>query len=205
MVNCPAVFRSSDHTRRGFLVHAAAASAIASLPGICSAQDARTRLILLGTGGGPRPRKVSAASGQVIVSHGVAYVVDCGDGVPRQLVMVDVSLSSLRHPPVVPAFAYRFDAPDRSIVISGDRAPSENVVRLARGVDVLVHSVMYPAAIDRLVSRGAKRGRTQSQHSCASDVSRAGWPHRSGRWCQDPCAIALRSAGRPTDNRTDVG
>jgi ribonuclease BN (tRNA processing enzyme) len=41
----------------------------------------------------------------------------------------------------------------RSIVISGDTAPSDNLVRLARGADVLVHSVMYPAAIDRLVGR----------------------------------------------------
>jgi ribonuclease BN (tRNA processing enzyme) len=53
----------------------------------------------------------------------------------------------------VPAFGYRFDAHDRSIVISGDTAPSDNVVKLARGADVLVHSVMYPQAIDRLVSR----------------------------------------------------
>ena len=40
-----------------------------------------TKLILLGTGGGPRPRTSSSASAQVIVSNGVAYVVDCGDGV----------------------------------------------------------------------------------------------------------------------------
>jgi ribonuclease BN (tRNA processing enzyme) len=57
------------------------------------------------------------------------------------------------HPPVVPAFAYRFDARDRSIVISGDTAPSQNLVKLAAGADVLVHSVMYPAAIDRLVAK----------------------------------------------------
>jgi ribonuclease BN (tRNA processing enzyme) len=57
------------------------------------------------------------------------------------------------HPPVVPAFAYRFDASDRSIVISGDTAPSQNLVKLAAGADVLVHSAMYPPAIDRLVAR----------------------------------------------------
>ena len=54
---------------------------------------------------------------------------------------------------MVPAFAYRFDAVDRSIVISGDTAPSDNLIKLAAGADVLVHSVMYPAAIDRLVAR----------------------------------------------------
>jgi hypothetical protein len=50
------------------------------------AQDRRTRLILLGTGGGPRPRTTSSASAQVIVSNDAAYVIDCGDGVARQLV-----------------------------------------------------------------------------------------------------------------------
>ena len=57
------------------------------------------------------------------------------------------------HPPVVPAFGFRFDTHDRSIVISGDTAPSDNLVKLARGADVLVHSAMYPAALDRLVRR----------------------------------------------------
>jgi ribonuclease BN (tRNA processing enzyme) len=60
-----------------------------------------------------------------------------------------VTAALVDHPPVVPAFAYRFDARDRSIVISGDTAPSDNLVKLAGGTDVLVHSVMYPPAIDR--------------------------------------------------------
>lgn len=59
----------------------------------------------------------------------------------------------VHHPPVSPAFAYRFDAADRSIVISGDTARSDNLVRLAQGAEVLVHSVVYPPALDRLVAR----------------------------------------------------
>jgi ribonuclease BN (tRNA processing enzyme) len=57
------------------------------------------------------------------------------------------------HPPVMPAFAYRFDAEDRSIVISGDTARSDSLVKLAEGADVLVHSAVYLPAIDRLVAR----------------------------------------------------
>jgi ribonuclease BN (tRNA processing enzyme) len=64
-----------------------------------------------------------------------------------------VTATLVDHAPVVPAFAYRFDARDRSIVISGDTAPSQNLVKLAAGADVLVHSVMYPPALDRLVAR----------------------------------------------------
>jgi ribonuclease BN (tRNA processing enzyme) len=57
------------------------------------------------------------------------------------------------HPPVVPAFAFRLDARDRSIVISGDTAPSRNLEQLAAGAEVLVHAVMFPPAIDRLAAR----------------------------------------------------
>ncbi len=58
---------------------------------------AKTRLILLGTGGGPRPKKVNSASAQVILVNDVPYVVDCGNGVARQLVFAGVPLPSLRH------------------------------------------------------------------------------------------------------------
>src|SRR6185295_15842659 len=37
------------------------------------------------------------ASAQVIVTSGVAYVIDCGDGVARQLAFAGVPLTSLRH------------------------------------------------------------------------------------------------------------
>jgi ribonuclease BN (tRNA processing enzyme) len=37
---------------------------------------------------------------------------------------VKVTAAVVHHPPVVPALAYRFDAADRSIVISGDTTPA---------------------------------------------------------------------------------
>lgn len=43
------------------------------------------------------------------------------------------------------AFGYRIDTPDRSIVISGDTRPSEELVKQATGVDILVHEVQWPA------------------------------------------------------------
>ncbi len=46
------------------------------------------------------------------------------------------------HPPMFPSFAYRFDTADGSIVFSGDTTVSANLVKLARGADVLVHEVM---------------------------------------------------------------
>jgi ribonuclease BN (tRNA processing enzyme) len=42
------------------------------------------------------------------------------------------------------AFGYRFDTADRRIVISGDTAPSEEVVKACDGCDVLLHEVYNP-------------------------------------------------------------
>jgi ribonuclease BN (tRNA processing enzyme) len=229
------------------------------------------KLILLGTGGGPRPRKASAAPAQVILVNDAAYVVDCGDGVARQLVFADVPLPNLRHifithhhsdhnadygnlvllawtaglrtrvdtwgppplkkmtklffemnaydintriadegrvplaplihvhefsqgglvmrddnvkvtstlvhhPPVTPAFAYRFDSADRSIVISGDTAPSDNLIKLAQGADILVHDALYEPGVDRLVARVPNAARLKqsivSHHTSAEDAGR---------------------------------
>ena len=66
---------------------------------------------------------------------------------------VKVTAAVVHHPPVVPALAYRFDAADRSIVISGDTTPCESLLKLAQGADVLVHSALYVPGLDRLVAR----------------------------------------------------
>src|SRR5512134_3426365 len=83
--------------RRRFIQALAGMIIAAKLPSRSDAKSARTRLILLGTGGGPRPRTGSVASAQVVIANGVAYVVDCGDGVARQLVLAGLSLERLRH------------------------------------------------------------------------------------------------------------
>jgi ribonuclease BN (tRNA processing enzyme) len=52
-------------------------------------------LILLGTAGGPRPKADRAATSQVLVVSDRLYVIDCGDGVARQLVSAGVRLDAL--------------------------------------------------------------------------------------------------------------
>ncbi len=228
-------------TRRDFIFTAATA-AVAQ-----AQQSPKTRLILLGTAGGPRPRTSRAAPSQVILINNAAWVIDCGNGVTGQLVRAGIQLSALRHifithhhsdhnadygtllllawasglksrvdtwgpppldritslffqmsaydidiriadegrmpllplvhpherseagcvlkendvtvtcalvdhHPIAPAFAYRFDTPDRSIVICGDTKRADALIRLAHNADVLVHEVMYPSAVDRLVA-----------------------------------------------------
>src|SRR5258706_6355630 len=43
------------------------------------------------------------------------------------------------------AFGFRFDTPDRSIVISGDCRPSPSVIKSCNGCDVLIHEVYSQA------------------------------------------------------------
>lgn len=226
---------------------------------------ATSRLILLGTAGGPTPKPNRAAPAQVIVVDGVSYVIDCGNGVARQMILAGLSLGSIRgvfithhhsdhtadygnllllawasnlasrvatygppplrkmtrqflalndvdirtriadegrpplepliaahelncggsvmqdanvkvtaalvdHPPMKPAFAYRFDCPDRSIVISGDTRPSQALVELARGADVLVHEVMHVPSIESLISRDSN-AKTLREHLLASHTT----------------------------------
>jgi ribonuclease BN (tRNA processing enzyme) len=66
---------------------------------------------------------------------------------------VRVTAAIVPHGPIKPAFAYRFDSADRSIVISGDTAYSEALIELSRGADVLVHEAIYAPAIERLLAR----------------------------------------------------
>lgn len=47
------------------------------------------------------------------------------------------------------AFGFRFESPDRTIVISGDTIPTESLVEQAKGCDVLIHEVYAQAWFER--------------------------------------------------------
>jgi ribonuclease BN (tRNA processing enzyme) len=252
-------------TRRQFVQASAALVSAFSLSGVSAAAQAKSRLILLGTAGGPTPKPNRAAPSQVIVVNGLSYVIDCGNGVARQMVLANLKLGSIRnvfithhhsdhtadygnllllswasdlasrvntygppplsemtrqflalndadirtriadegrpplapmisahelnaggvvmqdenvkvtaavveHPPVTPAFAYRFDCPDRSIVISGDTRPTRALINLARGADVLVHEVMHVPSIESLIAR-EPNAKTLREHLLASHTT----------------------------------
>jgi ribonuclease BN (tRNA processing enzyme) len=264
-----------DISRREFVGGAALALTSLAAPGRVRAQGAamttRTRLIILASGGGPRPRKDRGSTAHAVIVDTVLYVVDCGNGVARQLVTAGVPLTSLRHvfithhhsdhnadygnllllswasglrtpvdtwgpaplakmtrlflemnafdidtriadegrvplvplitvhelagigpvmqdervkvtatlvdhPPVVPALAFRFDTPDRSIVFSGDTNKSDNLIRLAKGADVLVHETLWVPAVDRLVARVPNAATLKKHiidsHTAVEDVGR---------------------------------
>jgi ribonuclease BN (tRNA processing enzyme) len=253
-------------TRRQFIQSGVSAAAFLPLGhAFAESRNVKSRLILLGTAGGPTPKPNRAAPAQAIIVNDACYVIDCGNGVARQMVLAKLRLGSLRsvfithhhsdhnadygnllllawasdlarrvdtygppplatmtrqflalndadisirikdegrppiepliaaheissggvvmqdenvkvtaalveHPPVTPAFAYRFDCPDRSIVISGDTRPSQALVALARGADVLVHEVMHVPSLDALIARESN-ARTLREHLLASHTT----------------------------------
>ena len=243
--------------------------------------DAATRLILLGTAGGPTPKRTRAAPAQALVIDGEIFLVDCGNGVGRQIALAGLSLPDLRHvfvthhhsdhvadlttlpllawgadlvepvtlhgppplaksvraglravafdvrlrerdegrpplaklirvdefrgdgivyrdehvtvraarvdhPPIRDAYAYRFDTADRSIVISGDTAPSTNLVRLAQGADVLVHEVLLrtPSETAEWLSLPPDHPLVRhvvASHTAYTDVGRIARDSRAGK------------------------
>jgi ribonuclease BN (tRNA processing enzyme) len=82
--------------RRKFLHLAARAAALPAMSCIATAQPRGvatrgTRVVTLGTRSGPTPDLQRAQSSNVLVTNGIAYVIDAGDGVSRRLIRLGVN------------------------------------------------------------------------------------------------------------------
>jgi ribonuclease BN (tRNA processing enzyme) len=94
------------------------------------------------------------------IDHSGLWAID-PEGVPPRLKApiqvwqdgeVTVTATFVDHRPTAPAYGYRFDTPDGSVVVSGDTCVSQNLIDLARGADVLVHEVIDPEFVERLTA-----------------------------------------------------
>jgi ribonuclease BN (tRNA processing enzyme) len=89
---------------------------------------------------------------------------------------VKVTCALVRHPPITQAYAYRFDAKDRSIVISGDTAYAPELAEFAKGADVLVHEIMHLGGLEALLKRvpnaATLREHLLASHTLPEDVGR---------------------------------
>ncbi len=94
-----------------------------------------------------------------IVREGVVYD---HDGVTVTAFVVD-------HKPVQYAFGYRFDAGSKSIVISGDTRPTPNLLKYAKGADVLVLEAYLPEWFDK-VDTPEVAARLKSYHTSAEEA-----------------------------------
>jgi len=63
------------------------------------------------------------------------------EGVVYDEAGVKVTAFPVQHDDGNPAFGYRLDAGDRSVLLSGDTTYNDNVVKYGKGVDVMVHNV----------------------------------------------------------------
>src|SRR5581483_10150486 len=60
---------------------------------------------------------------------------------------VTVTAFAARHEEMVDSFSYRFETPDRTIVISGDTAPTQTLIDHSHGCDVLIHEAYSMMAV----------------------------------------------------------
>jgi ribonuclease Z len=81
--------------------------------------------------------------GVVINAHNI------NPGVAYEQSGIKITAVKVDHAPVEPAYGYRIDYNGRSVVLSGDTHISENLIRAAEGVDLLVHEVVSPETFHR--------------------------------------------------------
>jgi ribonuclease Z len=74
---------------------------------------------------------------------------DIQEGIAYENGALKVTAFFVDHGLVKPALGYRIDFAGHSVVLSGDTRPSENLIRWARGTDLLVHEVIDPEAFMR--------------------------------------------------------
>lgn len=91
---------------------------------------------------------------------------------------VTVTAILVDHRPMAPAYAYRIDSAYGSVTVSGDTAPSDNLVTLAQGSDLLLHEAInleavaksYPNATPKELE--ASMGHHRRAHTTAQDAGR---------------------------------
>jgi len=93
----------------------------------------------------------------------VIKAVDIKESVVYEKNGVKVTAFEVDHEPVKPAFGYRIDYAGRSLVLSGDTRPSENLVKYAQGVDLLFHEIVSPEAFKR-TPLDAERAKSVAAH-----------------------------------------
>lgn len=79
---------------------------------------------------------------EMIPGEGVRVIAtDIAEGVVYESGGATVTAFLVDHSPVKPAYGYRVDYRGHSVVLSGDTRSSDNLVKFATGVDVLIHEL----------------------------------------------------------------
>lgn len=84
--------------------------------------------------------------GHAVTRESLDYIAtEVADGDQLVIGGVTITTFAVDHHVVEPAFGFRVDAGEFSVVISGDTAYSDNLIRHSMDTDVLIHEVMSPA------------------------------------------------------------
>jgi ribonuclease BN (tRNA processing enzyme) len=105
-------------------------------------------------------------------------VTELADGFVFEQDDLRIEAFEVDHGDIKPAFGYRIDTSDRSIVISGDTAMSDRLLEMSRGVDVLVHEVISDSGLAR--NSEAFQAYHRQSHTPASDLGRLASEARPG-------------------------
>ncbi len=103
------------------------------------------------------------AAGATIDTHIVRQGGVFDDGAVRVIAFKE------EHPPVEPAFGYRFESGGQSIVISGDTRPNANLIRYAKGADILVQEAYLPEYLEH-VDTPEVAARLKAYHTTAEQA-----------------------------------
>lgn len=103
------------------------------------------------------------AAGATIRTHAVREGVVYDDGEVR------ITAFAVEHPPVKPAFGYRFDSHGQAIVVSGDTRPNANLIRYAKGADILVQEAYLPEHFEQ-VDTPEVAARLKAYHTSAEQA-----------------------------------
>jgi ribonuclease Z len=86
----------------------------------------------------------ASATGIEVIGH------DSQEGTVYEHSGVKITAFLVDHGPVKPAFGYRLDYAGRSVAISGDTRPSDNLVSFSKGVDLLIHEAVDDVSLRKL-------------------------------------------------------
>ena len=80
----------------------------------------------------------------------------------------NVTVTAFRTKHAMESFGYRFDTPDRSIVISGDTNPTQATIDACNGCDVLIHEVL---TMEWLARRQDFQGYAAQHHTTTAQLT----------------------------------
>ena len=92
-----------------------------------------------------------------------------------------ITAFEVSHPPIDPAYGYRFDYGGRSVVISGDSLVTDKIVEISNGADVVLHDAMALQLVQGAENMARSTGNTrlatvlhdiQDYHATTRDLQR---------------------------------